>query len=155
MLFILHIVLGITKITGRKNGVISCNWLKLKVRVPRYIRLQGQLSGNTEACNQTRPKKVNSQNLDWKGKITNHVCCYLVFDGIARGCIFTRILSSVCQWKEKCDKAVPAYEGSLAEAKRKGGRSMANPISEGCAAARVGSGVYMLTVADGAGYAGW
>eukprot|EP00967_Tisochrysis_lutea_P007015 scaffold8354_cov19-Tisochrysis_lutea.AAC.1 len=30
---------------------------------------------------------------------------------------------------------------------------MANPISEGCAAARVGSGVYMLTVADGAGYA--
>eukprot|EP00983_Pelagomonas_calceolata_P100709 1158603-Pelagomonas_calceolata.AAC.10 len=28
-----------------------------KVRLHRYIRLQGQLSGNTEACNQTSPKK--------------------------------------------------------------------------------------------------
>eukprot|EP00983_Pelagomonas_calceolata_P058308 1145431-Pelagomonas_calceolata.AAC.2 len=27
---------------------------------------------------------LNSQNLDWKGKITHHVCCGLVFDGIAR-----------------------------------------------------------------------
>eukprot|EP00983_Pelagomonas_calceolata_P029459 922803-Pelagomonas_calceolata.AAC.1 len=43
-----------------------------KVRLHRYVHLQGQLGGNTEACNQTWPKKLNSQSLDWKEKITNH-----------------------------------------------------------------------------------
>eukprot|EP00983_Pelagomonas_calceolata_P065541 1148622-Pelagomonas_calceolata.AAC.4 len=28
---------------------------------------------------------LNSQNLHWKGKKTNHVCCGLVSDGIALG----------------------------------------------------------------------
>eukprot|EP00983_Pelagomonas_calceolata_P011523 372375-Pelagomonas_calceolata.AAC.2 len=30
---------------------------------------------------------LDSQNLDWRGKLTNHICCGLVFDGTARGFI--------------------------------------------------------------------
>eukprot|EP00983_Pelagomonas_calceolata_P078377 1154238-Pelagomonas_calceolata.AAC.3 len=42
---------------------------KGKVRLHRYNRLQGHLSGSTEACNQTWPKMLDSKNLDWEEEI--------------------------------------------------------------------------------------
>eukprot|EP00983_Pelagomonas_calceolata_P131952 1161825-Pelagomonas_calceolata.AAC.7 len=69
-----------------------------KVRLHRYIRLQGQLSGNTEACNLA---KRNAHNT-WTERKGNG---YKVKERKGRK-----------EGRERGYIAVPSYEGSLAEA---------------------------------------